>query len=142
MLMGTLLFLILCRTQVPWTDWNADSYAAAVSGCHGAWLKNGRPVAYCMLYALHMGLLAGLLSLLSAFCSVFITNRTMVLILPTFLLIVLVFLSFGNYNVFIFYAISKFFPEDWQNLLFVFLLSSVPSALLGVGIFHGLKKKL
>ncbi len=141
MLAGTLLFLFLCRTQVPWVDWNADSYGTETRS-YGSLLEKDRPLAYCMLYALHMGLLAGMLSLFSAFCSVFITNRTLVLILPAFMMLLLALLPYGSHNIFIFYANGRHFPKDWQNLLFVFLLSAVPSALLGAGIYHGLKKKL
>ncbi len=142
MLGGTFLFLLLCRTQVPWMDWQwGNDYGSLTAGCYGDILQAERPLEYCMLYALHLGLLAGMLSLFAAFCSIYVSNRVLVLIMPVLLFRILVSVNINGYDIYIFYAV-RVFEKDWQNLLFTFLLSAIPSFLLTIGIYQGMKRKL
>lgn len=142
MLGGSLLFLLLCRTQAPWMDWEKDTYGTALAGGYGHLLTEGRPFLYCMISALHMGLLAGVLSLFSALCSIYLSNKVLVLLLPFLLVILLASFDTGIFNIRMYYAVSAVFSHDWQNLLFVLLLSWGPSAVITAGIHEALKKKL
>lgn len=142
MLGGTLLFLLLCRTQIPWMEWAADDYGMELAGCYGSVLKAGNPLGYCMLYALHMGFLAGFLSMFSAFCSIHVNNKVLVLVMPVLMFRILVTVYIDGYNIYAFYAYVKFFANDLYNFLFIFLASAVPSFLLMIGIYVSMKKKL
>ena len=82
MILGSVLFLFLCRTYVPWTDWSIDSYGIELNGCYGSILEEGHVILYCTLYALNLGLIAGALSNMAALCSVFISNTVLVLVFP------------------------------------------------------------
>ena len=142
MLGGSLLFLLLCRTQAPWMDWEKDSYGAALEGGYAHLLREGRPFLYCMISSLHLGLLAGVLSLLSAFCSIYLSNKVLVLLLPFLFMILLSGMDMGIFSVRMYFAVSAVFSRDWQNLLFVLLLSLGPSVLITAGIYEALEKRL
>ena len=142
MIGGTLLFLLLCHSRLPWMDWEMGSdYAALLGGCYGEFLRSGKPLCYCLLYAMDMGLLAGPLSLFAAFCSIYISNRVLVLVMPVIGFRLLASVNLRGYNVYIFYAL-KVLGEDWQNLLLLIFLSAVVSVLLTAGIYRGMKRKL
>lgn len=142
MICGTLLFLLLCRTQLQWVSLETVAQDISKVGCYESVLKGGHYLIYCLLYALHMGILSGFLSLFAAFCSIYITNRVMVLVLPVLLFQVLTSININGYNIFVFYAYVKVFANDWHNLLFIFGLSAVPSVALTMGIYQSLKKRL
>lgn len=142
MLFGTLLFLSLCRTQIPWTDWNLDQYGIELSGCYGNILQQGYAILYCGLYSLNMGLVAGVLSNMAALCSVFISNTVLVYIFPVLAFRVLVSVNINGYNIYSFYAYVKIFANDWTNLLFLSVISVMGAALSAVGCYFGLKRKL
>lgn len=144
MLGGTLAFLLLCRIRFSWGDWQqAPDLETLAAGCYGDVLKSGNGLGYCMLYALHLGLLAGMLSLFAAFCSIHISNRVLVLVMPVVLYRILLSLDIRGYNVLVFEPpLLVVFPTDWQNLLFVSVLSLVPSFALTSGIYLSIKKKL
>lgn len=144
MMGGTLLFVLLYRTQLPWVDWQwASDLGTIAAGCYGDILKSGNNLGYCMLYALHLGLLAGMLSLFAAFCSIHIFNRVLVLVMPIVLWRILCSLNIKGYSVLIFHPIILvIFPNDWQNLLLILALSLVPSLALTAGIYQSLKRKL
>lgn len=147
MVWGTLLFVLLCHTQIAWispeplaAEMELQMYA---SGCYGSLAENGHYLAYCMMHALHWGLLAGMLSVMAAFFSVYISNRVLVLILPAVFYRMLLILNIKKHNIRIFDPIhGSVFGCDWKNLLLVLGLSVVPSALLTIGIYKSLKKKM
>lgn len=142
MVMGTFLFLFLCRTQVPWADWSIDQYGMELAGSYGHVLEQGHVLLYCGLYALNMGLVAGALSGMAALCSVFISNTVLVLVFPVLAFRVLISIDIGGYNIYAFYAYIKIFAKDWVNLLFLAFLSVSVLALSACGCYFGLKRKL
>lgn len=142
MILGTFLFLFLCRMRVPWTDWNIDQYGVELAGCYGSVLEQGHVILYCGLYALNMGLVAGALSNMAALCSVFISNTVLVLIFPVLAFRVLVSVNIGGYNIYAFYAYVKIFTNDGINLLFLTAISVLVSALSSVGCYLRLKRKI
>lgn len=139
MVMGTFLFLFLCRMRVPWTDWSTDSYGVELGGCYGSVLEHGHVILYCGLYALHMGIIAAILSNMAALCSVFISNTVVVLLFPVLAFRLLVFVNINGYNIYAFYAYVKIFADDWLNLLFLTAVSVFVSVLSALGCYFGLK---
>lgn len=142
MILGSVLFLFLCRTYVPWTDWSIDSYGIELNGCYGSILEEGHVILYCTLYALNLGLIAGALSNMAALCSVFISNTVLVLVFPVLAFRVLVSVNIADYNIYAFYAYTKIFASDGVNLLFLTVISVGISALSAAGCSWGLKKKM
>ncbi len=88
MILGTVIFLLLCRSRVPWVNDQASTLNMLREGSSGyrfLW-DNGHYMLYCMTEAFYMGLFAGTLSLMSASASLFVKNRALVLLLPVALL--------------------------------------------------------
>lgn len=142
MVLGTFFFLMLCRMRMPWVNLEIDKLGILVEGTYGSLIEGGHYLGYCMLYALHMGILAGTLSIAAAFCSIFISNRMMIFVIPILLIQLLTAISIHGYNVFIFYAYVKVLSSDFLNLIFILGLSVLPSAILTAGIYYKLKKRL
>lgn len=140
MLCGTLIFLLFCRAQIPWVNWESTDLLAERAGCYGSFIENGHYLTYCMLYALHLGMLAGVLSLMAAFASMFIANRMLVLVLPV-LLQMMLYSVINGYGVNVFYAYNKLFENDWFNFFFRFGLSLALSAGMAVGIYKRLRQR-
>lgn len=142
MLLGTFLFLFLCRMQVPWADWEIDQYGVELAGCYASVLEQGHVFLYCALYALHMGLIAGALSNMAALCSVFISNTVLTYIFPVLAFRVFVSVTIDGHNIYAFYAFNKKFAKDWMDLLFLFFVSVFVSILSALGCYLGLKRRL
>lgn len=143
MILGSLLFLLLCRIRVPWMDWGeAAQYDVELNGCYGSVLKNGHVILYCMLYALNLGLIAGALSNMAALCSVILSNTVLTLIFPVLAFRILVSVSIDHYNIYAFYPYNKLFPNDGITFLFLTAISVGTSILSAVGCYWGLKKKI
>ena len=58
------------------------------------------------------------------------------------LMILLSGMDMGIFSVRMYFAVSAVFSRDWQNLLFVLLLSLGPSVLITAGIYEALEKRL
>lgn len=142
MLAGTLLFLILCRTHLPWAVHEPESYNAV---CYKSLLESGQHLLYCVMTSLHLGVIAGALSSVAAMCSVFISNRAFVLAIPLVLFRILLSVRIGPhgfYNIYSLYAYNKYFSQDWMNLLLVVAISMLPLLPSIFGSYQGLKRKL
>lgn len=142
MLGGTLLFLLLYRILFPWTEGNWDSYETFFAGSYGSVLKAGKQAGYCMLYALNLGLLSGMLSLFAAFCSIYISNRVLVLTTPVLLLDVLENINIHGNSAYIFHLPVSISGSDWADQMLRLSLSLFPAMLLTTGIYQGIKHKL
>lgn len=145
MCLGTLVFLLGCRTMGPWTNESSASMEILLLGNYSSFLQSGKYLMYCMLSALQLGLLAGFLSVLSAYFSLYISNRVTVLALPIVIYQIMIEMarnSSSMYNVFIFRVYSKPMAKDWQSFLLIFLISFLPSALLGILIYRKIRKRL
>lgn len=143
MALGTFLFLLLCRTQVPWADLTVDGYEIQITGRLGFLAEEGHYVLYCLAQAVHFGMLAGMLSVVSAFVSLYVTNKMMVWLFPMLLQHVLSVLS-GNTNWSlegIFYLEHRMLPYDWQNHLQVLCISILPVILCTIGICRKVRKR-
>lgn len=143
MVAGTVLFLLLCRTQGAWADWQINDYAIQLAGCYGRLVKGGHYMLYCILYSAQLGMLAGIFSVLAAFFSLFIPNKVTVLIIPIMVYQILLGVTGGKYlNVYMFRAYNKLFSHDWQCFLYIFLLSILLVTGIAVGIYKKLQVRL
>lgn len=79
---------------------------------------------------------------MSAFCSIYLSNKVLVLLMPFLLVTFLASVDTGVFSVRMYFAISGVFSSDWQNLLYVLIISLVPSLLIAAGIYRALSKKL
>lgn len=143
MIIGTLIFLLICRTQVPWVNPElGDSFEIFLQGNYSHLLKDGHVLLYCILFSIHLGFIAGFLANMASCCSVIISNTVLTLIFPALAYRMLCFVSIKGYSILSLTAITKIFPADWSNLLFMLGISVVISALSAMGCYLGLKRKL
>lgn len=144
MIAGSFLFLLLCRTQFPWIEPPQSSYTQ-LAGCY-AWLfEHEHYWVYCLLSSLHIGLIAGALSNFAAMCSVFITNRALVLAIPAILFLIGGKVGVGPkgfYTIYSLFAYNRNFEQDWMNFLFVVVLTAVSSLLFAIVSYWGIKRRI
>ncbi len=141
MVLGSLLFVLLCRIQGPWEN----EFDNGVFGVYAQLAERGHYVWYCTFCALQLGLLASMLSVLSAFFSLFITNRVLVLILPVLIYEILEELSgtgFQYDTIRVFHSYYQPFDQPWQCLLLLFAISAGTAAVLAVGIYRKLSARM
>ena len=137
------MFVFLCRTQGPWVNPEADDVGVYLAGVYGGLIEEGHYAWYCMFYALQLGLLAGMLSVLAAFFSLYITNKVTVFALPVLIYQILLESSgSGKFTVYAFCAYNKYFARDWQCLLSLFLVSMGFVTILAWGIFKKLRTRM
>ena len=143
MVLGSMVFVFLCRTQGPWVNPEADDVGVYLAGVYGGLIEEGHYAWYCMFYALQLGLLAGMLSVLAAFFSLYITNKVTVFALPVLIYQILLESSgSGKFTVYAFCAYNKYFARDWQCLLSLFLVSMGFVTILAWGIFKKLRTRM
>lgn len=83
MVAGCGVFGILCSLHMPWADAQICQELAEYGGY--AWLiEEKKYVLWILAYGLQWGLLAGSLSQIAAYVSLYITNRLLVLAVPVF----------------------------------------------------------
>ena len=142
MLTGTILFLLICRTQIPWVNWDMTDLAIERAGCYGTLVENGYYMIYCILYASHLGMLSGWLSLMASLGSIYISNKVLVLVLPILWYQIANMVSGKGYGVQVFYATIKMFENDWINWGFILALSLILAGITTKLIYIGLKQRI
>ena len=142
MVLGTFLFLFLCRTQVPWTDMSKASYEFGMTTCYGSLLRDGHVLLYFALHALHMGMIAGALSSMAALCSVMLSNTVLVYIFPVLAYRIFLTVNIGGYDIYGLTAQIKIFAQDWMDFMLLAALSAAVSVLSGLGCYLRLKRRL
>ncbi len=144
MVVGSVIFLLICRIQVPWVNpENSVSFELFLSGNYRQLLENGYTFLYCILYALHLGLFAGVLANMAAFCSVIVSNSVLTLIVPALAYRVLDFIYIKGINLHgVFIVTRKKLVSDWQNLLLAIAVSLFLSLLSALGCYCMLKRKM
>ena len=143
MLVGSLLFLLAVRVQVPWKDPREEIFAICMGGSYSALLRRGQYLLYCMIYALQLGFLAGTLSVFSAFVSLFLSNKVTVLVTP--ILVYQIFLGTATntkVSIFMFRAYNQCFENDIVNLFFVFMVSLILVLVIAAGACRKIKERL
>lgn len=143
MVLGTFLFLLICRIFVTWTDWTIDGYELQIIGRFGFLVEEGHYILYCLAQAFHFGLLAGMLSVVSAFLSMYITNKMTIWLFPMLLQHLLsVLLGDTDWALEgIFYLEHRMLPYDWQNYLQAIAVSVMPVILCSFGICKKIRKR-
>lgn len=140
MIAGTILFVLIIRWKVPWVDMKTDSQGISLAGQYSCFMVQGNYFLYCVVYAAYLGMLAGTMSVLAAFVSMYISNKVTVLAVP--LLAYQILLDYAGrsmFTVFSFRIYNKLFESDLEYFMFVTMLSMVPVILLTVGIYRKIK---
>lgn len=143
MVLGTVLFVLMCSLKIPWATEDLFGLDIMILGAYGDLIRKGHFFTYCVCYALQLGLLAGMLSVLAAFISLFISNKVMVAAIPV-CIYQLGFVGYrGKYfSVYVFQAYNKIFQYSWQCLLFAFAATMVFVIPITFGIIKKLKTRL
>ena len=143
MIIGTVFFICICRTKVPWVDWKTMDFPVLLAGSYGNLLSEGHYFSYCILFALQLGFFAGTLSVSAAFLSTYISNKVTVLVFPVLIYQILAECSrIGIHYSFYFRAYNKILISNWQNIIGVFLLSIIPVVFLTFGTYKKLQTRL
>ncbi|MDE6619916.1 MAG: hypothetical protein K2K74_05375 [Lachnospiraceae bacterium] len=80
---GMMLFTVILKTRCEWFDEQDSVYQSAVnSGSFRTILQGGHFYLYVFLFSLQMGMMIGMLSLISVYISLYITNKLLVLSIP------------------------------------------------------------
>ena len=133
---SSMLFVASCRIQLPWVV-PGHSY---LSFRFGELIENGYYWLYYLVTALQRGFLAGALSVMTAFLSLFSINKLMAMALPVCLLQVINELAgIKQVTLFWFIGLSRITPHDWIDFLYAFCISVLISGLAGAGIIRKLK---
>ncbi len=142
MMAGAFIFIILLRIKFPWESAEAGMRSILKEGNYEELLDGKHYLSYCMLYALHNGLIAGILSNFAALCSTFIVNKVLVLVSPMLLWMV-------SYAVPSFYGLNSLraeqfmvFTQDWLNLLSAAAIAAGLSIVFTVGSYKRLQRRI
>jgi len=150
MLSGGLLFVGILRIYMPWTDVEGSVYLSAVkNGSFHELLGNNHYFAYFSMFAIQSGLLMVILSLFSAWLSLYIKNRLLTLAVP---IIFYYFASqitndmfkgaeYMNLN-FIFGGTHRIFDSDIKSFLYAVIYTCVVSVVITYGIYKKLKSEM
>lgn len=142
MVLGTLLFVACIRLQLPWISENADM-GVLQAGMYSIFLEREHYWIYVFLYALQLGMLAGVLSLAAAFLSMFVSNKMMILITPILIYQVLLeYRGSSRFDVMLVRPFLNQFSTDIQYFLTVFGSSLGFSVLITWGICKKIKTRL
>lgn len=142
MVLGTFLFVACIRLRLPWISEYTD-LGVLQAGMYGTLLDGEHYWIYVFLYALQLGMLAGVLSLAAAFLSMFVSNKMMLLITPILLYqILLEYRGDSWFSVMLVRPFLNQFPSDMQYFLTVFGCSLCFSILLVWGICGKIKNRL
>lgn len=144
MVIGSLLFILLLRTQGPMVDEKMGVDSFLLGGAYSDLLEREHYIWYCIIYAFQLGMLAGVLSVMSAFLSLYISNRVMVLVLPVFITQVLVDFKTNQYGfgILSYRAYIRRFDEDWKYLFFLVFMSLVIIFFIACGIYRKVEKRI
>lgn len=81
---GITCFSVCCLAGLPWVDEGMMEYILQ-SGGYRYFLERGYYLFWFFLYGTQWGILAGILSMAAAFCSLFLSNKLLVYSLPVLL---------------------------------------------------------
>lgn len=101
------------RNYAPWKDNSSDQFQVIIEQGMGNLLKNGHYIQYYIWYCVGVGMMAGVLSTGTFVISLFVKNRTVVIIFGA----VLFYL-----NVSYLQSIAKFFSYWNMDRFFIFLM--------------------
>lgn len=145
MTLGVVLFAVICRTRLPWIDMETYDSNVAYEGL----LQNGNYILWTAVYGAQWGIWAGCLSVVSAFCSLYISNRLLLLAMPVLLDQILTELGTDNFRRIswldphtVFDASCSIFGNSAQTLLWAFGAGLAVTVIFGVFSFFKLRKRM
>ena len=142
MILGSLLFVVTIRLKIPWVS-DYGMMNSNLVGMYTSLIAGEHYWAYIFLCALHMGMLAGVLSLAASFLSMFVSNKMLVLITP--ILIQQMLLEYRGkswFSVMLIYPQQNQFSTDIQYFLTALGCSLCFAALFAWGIYKKIKDRL
>lgn len=145
---GCVLFAVCCSVRLPWID--ADTLEQVLNtGGYSGILKNNMYILWFVLYGIQWGVYAGCLSLISAYVSLYMSNKLLVLAVPAFthqLIIELVTNRFSEIEMFnpliVFDARYNIFGSDVYMILWFFLIGGCYIILAGYASYKKMKKRM
>lgn len=143
MVLGSVLFLMICRTQAPWVNLQVDDINLFLNANFGFLIQQKQYMLYCVLYSLHLGLLAGMFSVFSAFCSLYFSNKVTVWILP--IVVYQIWLEYRDHpwvDALMVLPDRMYLLKDWNCLFMAVIVSLIPTIFLAAGIIQKMKTRL
>lgn len=147
---GMMLFTVILKTRCEWFDEYDSVYQSAVnSGSFRTILQGDHFYLYAFLFSLQMGMMIGMLSLISVCISLYITNKLLVLSIP-----VMAYYFITHYlaavfpkNIFfnpdyIFAGKKNLFHNDMLSFAYAVLMMLLFSACLTWLIYLRLRRRL
>lgn len=147
---GMMLFVFILKCRLPWIDTKDSVYQAAIkNGSFRQFLLNEHYHLYILLFSIQLGMLMGILSLVSACISLFISNKLLVLSVP-----VMAYYFISQYAVnifpnsvycnldFIFGGKKNVFDNDVMSFVYAVLVMCLISAVLTCLIYFRLRRRL
>jgi len=149
MALGMVLFAITLRLQVPWISLSESTYQVAITeGGFREILESEHYLAYFGLFGVQFGLLAGVLSLLAAYVSLYISNKLLVLSVPVVAYYLLVYFENGisgspylNIGC-IFDASNNLWRNDAFSFLYAVAIAVVFGLILSFLIYRRLNRRI
>lgn len=143
MVLGSVLFVLACRCQIPWNDEAINGLNAFYYGAFGSLLREKHYFRYCLLCSVFQGMRAGILSLWAAVFSTIISSKIMVLALPILMYQILIAYTGKWYgiNIFDIYYV-KVFEDDWKMAVMLILICIVMLVSGGTVMYKRLKARL
>lgn len=148
MAVGSALFGMVGSFRWPWID--NEIYNELVANSGYVWMAaEKRYILWLLSYGFQWGLLAGGLSQIAAFASLFITNRLLVLSVPLFAYQIITELSakLAEKNSMwsiqsVFDARYQMFGNDGKMFLWALVLGLGTAVLFGLASYFGIKKRM
>lgn len=141
MVLGTLLFLLFCKIWVPWGTEMDSCYEVLRAGNYSFFIEKEQYLIYCLLFSLQMGMIAGVLSLVVAFCSLFVRNQMLVMILPILIYQCLYLMPDGIISVYTFWPIYHYVTHDGLYFCVVTGISMLAAVMISCGIYVKIKNE-
>ena len=139
MVAGSILFYVLHSLSAQEAFYETEIYGNSYMGFL---FVGGHYFLYCLATALHLGMLAGSLSVMAAFTSLYIRSKTATLAMPVFFYQIL--MEFDRNTLFglLFTPSSRVFVAGWKNVVAVICMSLIPVILLLCGSIRKIMKVL
>lgn len=145
MISGGILFVFGCTAIVPWASPKdiADGFGAWGEEEFGFLLKEKHYVLYYFISLAFLGLLAGSLSVMAAYVSLYIRNKVMAFSLPILLYQALCrFYASRWLSVSVFHLESHWFDHPLLQIIYPIWLSIVSTILVSTAIFRKVQDSL
>lgn len=147
---GMLLFVSILRLRIQWIDISDSVYQSAIqSGSFREVIKNNHFYLYAFLFSIQLGMLIGILSLVSVYISLYISNKLLVLSIPVMAYYFIVqytaeiFPKNKMLNINLVYGgTSNLFDNDILSFMYAVFLTIIVSVILACLIYLKLKRRL